>query len=141
MTFLMSELKSRNLFFLDSMTNAKSTAFSIAKEFGLKAAKRDVFLDNDSDRPAKIRKQFDELTRMAKLNGRPSASATAPGDDRRAEKVARQDRRRGHRDRSGVGVGEMTANRRGWEVGKRRDLSHSILPSHLLTSYLHGYSF
>jgi polysaccharide deacetylase 2 family uncharacterized protein YibQ len=70
MTFLMSELKSRNLFFLDSMTNAKSTAFSVAQEFGLKSAKRDVFLDNDSDRPAKIRKQFDELTRLAKQNGR-----------------------------------------------------------------------
>jgi uncharacterized protein len=70
MTFLMSELKSRNLFFLDSLTNAKSTAFSVAKEFGLKAAKRDVFLDNESDRPAKIRKQFDELTRVAKQNGR-----------------------------------------------------------------------
>ncbi|MBS1125958.1 MAG: divergent polysaccharide deacetylase superfamily protein [Nitrospirae bacterium] len=70
MTFLMSELKARNLFFLDSLTNAKSTAFSVAKEFGLKAAKRDVFLDNESDRPAKIRKQFDELTRVAKQNGR-----------------------------------------------------------------------
>jgi polysaccharide deacetylase 2 family uncharacterized protein YibQ len=70
MTFLMSELKSRNLFFLDSMTNPKSVAFTVAKEFGLKAAKRDVFLDNDSDRPAKIRKQFDELTRVAKQNGR-----------------------------------------------------------------------
>ena len=69
MTFLMSELKSRNLFFLDSMTNARSSAFAVAKEFGLKAAKRDVFLDNDSDRPAKIRKQFDELTRVAKQNG------------------------------------------------------------------------
>jgi uncharacterized protein len=70
MTFLMSELKARNLFFLDSLTNAKSTAFSVAKEFGLKAAKRDVFLDNESDRPSKIRKQFDELTRVAKQNGR-----------------------------------------------------------------------
>jgi len=70
MTFLMSELKSRNLFFLDSMTNAKSAAFAVAREFGLKAAKRDVFLDNDSGRPAKVRKQFEELTRVAKLNGR-----------------------------------------------------------------------
>ncbi len=70
MTFLMSELQKRNLFFLDSMTNASSVAFSVAGEFGLKAARRDVFLDNDSERPAKIRKQFDELTRVAKQNGR-----------------------------------------------------------------------
>lgn len=70
MTFLMSELKSRNLFLLDSMTNPNSTAFPVAKEFGLRAAKRDVFLDNDSERPAKIRRQFSELTRLAKQNGR-----------------------------------------------------------------------
>lgn len=70
MTFLMKELQARNLFFVDSMTNAKSVAFSVAQEFGLRTAKRDVFLDNDSDRPRAIRKQFDELTRLAKQNGR-----------------------------------------------------------------------
>jgi uncharacterized protein len=69
MTFLMSELKTRNLFFVDSMTNAKSVAFSVAKEFGLRTAKRDVFLDNDSDHPKSIRKQLDELTRTARENG------------------------------------------------------------------------
>jgi len=69
MTFLMSELKARNLFFVDSMTNAKSVAFSVAKEFGLRTAKRDVFLDNDSDHPKAIRKQLDELTRTARENG------------------------------------------------------------------------
>jgi polysaccharide deacetylase 2 family uncharacterized protein YibQ len=70
MTFLMSELKARNLFFVDSMTNGKSVAFSVAKEFGLRTAKRDVFLDNDSEHPRAIRKQFDELLRSAKQNGR-----------------------------------------------------------------------
>jgi polysaccharide deacetylase 2 family uncharacterized protein YibQ len=70
MTFLMSELKARNLFFVDSMTNGKSVAFSVAQEFGLRTAKRDVFLDNDSGRPKAIRKQFGELTRLAKQNGR-----------------------------------------------------------------------
>jgi polysaccharide deacetylase 2 family uncharacterized protein YibQ len=70
MTFLMSELKTRGLFFLDSMTSPKSSAYTVAKEFGLKAARRDVFLDNDGDNPAAIRKQFDELARTAKQNGR-----------------------------------------------------------------------
>jgi polysaccharide deacetylase 2 family uncharacterized protein YibQ len=69
MTFLMSELKARNLFFVDSMTNGKSVAFSVAKEFGLRTARRDVFLDNDSEHPMAIRKQFDELTRLAKQSG------------------------------------------------------------------------
>jgi len=70
MTFLMSELKARSLFFLDSMTDPKSTAFAVAKEFGLRAAKRDVFLDNESERPAAIRKQLAELSRTAKEHGR-----------------------------------------------------------------------
>ena len=69
MKFLMAELKARNLMFLDSFTSAKSVAYSTAREFGLKSAKRDVFLDNDSDNPASIRKQLDELVDIARKNG------------------------------------------------------------------------
>jgi polysaccharide deacetylase 2 family uncharacterized protein YibQ len=69
MTFLMSELKSRGLFLLDSVTSPKSQAFAVAKEFGLRAAKRDVFLDNESENPRAIRKQLDELARMAREHG------------------------------------------------------------------------
>jgi polysaccharide deacetylase 2 family uncharacterized protein YibQ len=70
MTFLMSELKTRGLFFLDSLTTPKSTAYAVAKEFGLQAARRDVFLDNDSDKPSSIRQQFAELARIARERGR-----------------------------------------------------------------------
>ncbi len=70
MTFLMSELKARGLFFLDSRTSPNSAAYTVAREFGLRSARRDVFLDNDGDNPAEIRKQLDELARTAKRNGR-----------------------------------------------------------------------
>jgi polysaccharide deacetylase 2 family uncharacterized protein YibQ len=70
MTFLVSELKARNLFLLDSMTSPKSVALSVAREFGLKAARRDVFLDNESDNPSAIRKQLAELGQLAKQHGR-----------------------------------------------------------------------
>jgi hypothetical protein len=70
MKFLMAELKARNLFFLDSLTNPKSVAYATAVEFGMKAAKRDVFLDNDSDHPASIRKQLDELVEIARHHGK-----------------------------------------------------------------------
>ena len=70
MNFLMSELKERNLFFLDSYTDAGSVAYAAAREFGVKAARRDVFLDNDSEHPAAIRKQLDELAREARKHGR-----------------------------------------------------------------------
>ncbi len=70
MKFLMAELKARNLMFLDSLTSANSVAYATAREFGLKAAKRDVFLDNDSNNPSSIRKQLDELVEIARKNGR-----------------------------------------------------------------------
>jgi polysaccharide deacetylase 2 family uncharacterized protein YibQ len=70
MKFLMAELKARNLLFLDSLTSAKSVAYATAKEFGLKAAKRDVFLDNEADNPASIRKQLDELADIARERGK-----------------------------------------------------------------------
>ncbi len=69
MKFLMAELKARDLMFLDSLTASKSIAYATAKEFGLKAAKRDVFLDNYQDRPGYIRGQLDELARIAKKRG------------------------------------------------------------------------
>lgn len=69
MKFLMAELKARDLVFLDSLTSAKSVAYATAKEFGMKAAKRDVFLDNESENAEYIRNQLNELTRIAKEKG------------------------------------------------------------------------
>ncbi len=70
MKFLMAELKARNLPFLDSLTSPGSVAYVTAKEFGLKAAKRDVFLDNEGNNPAYIRKQLDELLSLARKHGK-----------------------------------------------------------------------
>jgi len=69
MKFLMAELKVRELLFLDSRTNPKTVAYSTAKEFGIKAAKRDVFLDNEGDNPAYIHGQLEELVRIAQKHG------------------------------------------------------------------------
>jgi len=69
MKFLMAELKARELLFLDSFTSPKSVAFDTAREFGLKTAKRDVFLDNESDNQESIRKQLDELAKVAREHG------------------------------------------------------------------------
>lgn len=70
MKYLMAELQARDLFFLDSLTSGKSVAYATAKEFGMKAAKRDVFLDNESDNADYIHNQLNELTRIAKEKGR-----------------------------------------------------------------------
>lgn len=69
MKFLMAELKVRDLFFVDSRTNPKSMAFSTAREFGLKAAKRDIFLDNEINNPEYVRGRLEELVRIARKNG------------------------------------------------------------------------
>ncbi len=70
MKFLMAELKARNLFFLDSMTNPKSVAYATAREFGMKSARRDVFLDNEGDNPSYIRGQLEILADIARKNGK-----------------------------------------------------------------------
>jgi polysaccharide deacetylase 2 family uncharacterized protein YibQ len=69
MKFLMAELKARDLLFLDSLTSPKSVAYATAKEFGVKSAKRDVFLDNESGNAEYIHNQLEELARIAKEHG------------------------------------------------------------------------
>ncbi len=70
MKFLMTELQTRNVFFLDSLTNPRSVAYATAKEFGLRAAKRDVFLDNEENNPEYIHGQLEELALIAKKRGK-----------------------------------------------------------------------
>lgn len=69
MKFLMAEIKAHNLFFIDSLTSPKSTAYAVAREFGVRSGRRDVFLDNDSSNPAYIRSRLKELERIAKKRG------------------------------------------------------------------------
>lgn len=45
MKLVMTELKKENLFFVDSMTIHSSIAWSVAQEYGVPTARRDVFLD------------------------------------------------------------------------------------------------
>lgn len=68
MKAIVAELKKHNLFFLDSMTTGKSLAYKTAKAAGVKALKRDVFLDNLDD-PEEINKQWDRLLNIAAKKG------------------------------------------------------------------------
>lgn len=71
--------KTKNLFFLDSKTTNKSVGYKLAKEMGLKAASRQVFLDNTEDADY-IKKQIEELVKIAKKKG----SAIAIGHPHKA---------------------------------------------------------
>lgn len=57
-----------NLFFVDSVTTPKSRAYSLAREMGVRAAKRNIFLDSRKERSFIVR-QFQELKRSALSEG------------------------------------------------------------------------
>lgn len=66
-TFL-SLLRPRHLFFLDSQTSPRSVGYRLAREMGIPALRRNVFLDNEQD-TKKIKKQLDALILLAKRQG------------------------------------------------------------------------
>jgi len=68
MKLLMAEMKKRGLYFVDSTTSPLSRAYGTARETGVPAAKRDVFLDN-SDDPEAIRGQLAALVETARREG------------------------------------------------------------------------
>lgn len=69
MNWLMDELSSRGgLFFVDSYTSDSSVALRLAREHGVPAIRRDVFLDNDPT-PDAIEREFGRLKRLATVRG------------------------------------------------------------------------
>ncbi|MDD3725911.1 MAG: divergent polysaccharide deacetylase family protein, partial [Candidatus Ratteibacteria bacterium] len=69
MQILLEAIQSKNLFFVDSMTARQSKGYLLAKEMGIKTAKRDIFLDNRPD-PQYIEGQVRQLIETAKRQGR-----------------------------------------------------------------------
>ena len=68
MDIVISELKKRGLFFLDSRTSGGSVGASAAVDAGIAYAVRDVFLDHEAD-PEKIQVRMDETERIARATG------------------------------------------------------------------------
>ena len=68
MTIVLAELKKKKYYFVDSRTSAQSVAFEVAKKLGVRAAKRNIFLDNDlSENALKI--QMERLLSLARQRG------------------------------------------------------------------------
>ena len=65
---VLNELKKRKLFFVDSRTTTETVAFNTAKEIGVPAAKKDVFLDHEISHKA-IRFQVERLMGIARYSG------------------------------------------------------------------------
>lgn len=68
MGIILSEFKSRNLFFVDSLTSADSIAYDEARRLGVPAGKRDVFIDNKKELEYN-ELQIEELKKLAKKRG------------------------------------------------------------------------
>ena len=68
MITVLEVVSQHGLFFLDSRTSADTVGYSLARQMGIKAAERHVFLDNNRDGVA-IRAQFDELLARARKRG------------------------------------------------------------------------
>ncbi len=65
---VLSVLKQRGLFFIDSYTTAQSTGLDEAGKMGIPTARRHVFLDNVQEQD-KICRQLEQLVALAKKNG------------------------------------------------------------------------
>ena len=69
MHWLMGEMKRRgNLFFVDSYTTHESVALKLAREAGVPAVRRDVFLDPDKV-PGTLEREFARLKKLARQRG------------------------------------------------------------------------
>ena len=65
---VLSELSARGLFFVDSRTTAATVAEDEARNFGIPAVARDVFLDHDMQ-PAAVRARLQDLEAVARRRG------------------------------------------------------------------------
>jgi len=66
---ILSELKRRELFFLDSRTTAQTKGLQTAQSIGLRVAERDIFLDH-SQNEEDIREQLEKLIHLALSKGK-----------------------------------------------------------------------
>ncbi|MCH7937557.1 MAG: divergent polysaccharide deacetylase family protein [Proteobacteria bacterium] len=68
MSIVLEVLRQRQLYFLDSRTSPETVGFAMARELGLPAAERQVFLDRERDAAA-IEEQFGRLLEAATEEG------------------------------------------------------------------------
>lgn len=68
MNIILDQIKQRNLYFIDSRTTSRTIAFNLAREMGIPAAKRNIFLDSEIDEVL-IKNQLVKLLQLAQKNG------------------------------------------------------------------------
>ncbi len=66
---ILSEVKRRNLFFLDSRTTPQTVGLQTARSLGLKAGERNIFLDNSTD-GKDVKWQLEQLIQISLSTGK-----------------------------------------------------------------------
>jgi polysaccharide deacetylase 2 family uncharacterized protein YibQ len=66
---ILSELRRRRLFFLDSRTTSETTGLQIAESIGVRATERNLFLDHSQD-PEEIKRQLEKLVQLSLETGK-----------------------------------------------------------------------
>jgi uncharacterized protein len=69
MKTILSDLKRRGLFFLDSRTTPQTVGFKVARSLGLRAAEKTLFLDHSQDEKD-IKEKIEELIRFSLSSGK-----------------------------------------------------------------------
>lgn len=68
MEIVLSLVRERGLFYIDSLTTEQSKGFKVARKLGIKAGKRDIFLDNDESYLSTVN-QLEQLIMLAISRG------------------------------------------------------------------------
>ena len=68
MELILTEIKRRGLFFVDSKTTHDSVAYITARSMGIPAAERTVFLDHDTQKES-IRREIKKMVKLSMENG------------------------------------------------------------------------
>jgi len=69
MELVLRRLKSKGMFFVDSLTTSNSQGYEVARELGMKEAKRDYFLDDKTKGKEYVKRQLDKLVAKSEKNG------------------------------------------------------------------------
>jgi len=69
MKAVLTVMKRRGLFFLDSLTSSKSVAYNTAKSMGVGSARNDLFLDAETEDPGVVEKRLERLLSIAQQRG------------------------------------------------------------------------
>ncbi|UCG52636.1 MAG: divergent polysaccharide deacetylase family protein [Candidatus Latescibacterota bacterium] len=69
MKTVLGVIRTRDLFFLDSLTSSKSIAYNTAKDLGVPTARNDLFLDADTEEQEVVEARLERLIDIARTRG------------------------------------------------------------------------